>query len=284
MNPPNNRGRDIALAAAGLAGFVALMALLELVSPRLAFLAPHPILGSLLVAAAFLGSAGVALALATRLDLPAWLGAIVLLLAATSDVILVLLLTDTIPTPWAEVALNLVLVLGAAAAGGLLARVVGGMSRTLPVCLVIVVVDLWSVLAPRGVTRELVESFERGESRLLSFLLASFPVPGIVEARSGLGVTDLVFIAAFLTLLIRARRPVAVSLLAFVAALLVTIVVSGLLRLPVPALPLIALAFWVVNHRAMRMEPGELRQTLLFVGALILILGGYSLIALGFGD
>jgi len=283
VNLPNTRCRDIALAAVGLVAFLALMALVELVSPRLAFLAPHPILGSLLVAAMFLGSAGVALALATRLDLPAWLGAIVLLLAAACDVIIVLLLADTIPSPWAEVALNLVLVLGAAAAGGLLARVIGGMSRTLPVCLVIVVVDLWSVLAPRGVTKELVESFERGESSLLSFLLASFPVPGIEEARSGLGVTDLVFIAAFLTLLFRARRPVAGSLLAFVAALLVTILVSGLFRLPVPALPLIAVAFWAVNHRAMGLEPGELRQTLLFVGALILLLGGYSLIAVGFG-
>ena len=43
------------------------MALLELVSPRLAFLAPFPLLGSLLVAALFLGSAGVALALAPSL-------------------------------------------------------------------------------------------------------------------------------------------------------------------------------------------------------------------------
>ena len=135
MSSPSIRSRDIALAGAGLLGFLALMALVELIAPRLTLLAPHPILGSLLAAALFLGGAGVTLALAIRLDLPAWIGGLVLLLAAAADVAVVLLLTEVLPSPWAEVALNLVLLLGAAAAGGLLARVIGGMGRTLPVCL-----------------------------------------------------------------------------------------------------------------------------------------------------
>ena len=281
VNRAGEQRRALVLAGAALAVFVVVMVLLELVAPRLAFFAPYPVLGSLLVATVFLGAAGSALALAIRLPLPAWVAGAVLVVAAAADVAIVLLAGDSIPSPWAEIALNLVLLVGAVAAGGLLARVIGDLSRAVPVCLVIIVVDLWSVFAPSGVTRKIVESFESGESMLLGFLLASFPVPGLENARSGLGVTDLVFVAAFLGLLGRARLPVRGSLLAILAALLVTIVLGGLLALPVPALPLIAVAFWAVNFRSMRMATGEKLQTALFVAALILVLGGYSLIAHG---
>jgi hypothetical protein len=88
--------------------------------------------------------------------------------------------------------------LAAAAIGALLARLVERASWIVFLALLAGAIDLWSVYAETGVTRQLLESDTKDVGRLLELLLFTGPAIGDIPPFV-LGVTDLVFLALFIT-------------------------------------------------------------------------------------
>jgi len=129
-------------------------------------------------------------------------------------------------------------------------------SQVLIISVLIILVDFWSVFF--GPTRKMVES----GGPWIDYFTLSLPVFG-VDAVSRLGVTDIIFFSLFLgcALLWRLRRTA--TALAMAASFVATMVVGVILEIGVPALPLLSIAFLLVNadllYRRFLDEPDELR-------------------------
>jgi len=106
---------------------------------------------------------------------------------------------------------------------------------------VALVVDLYSVF--RGPTRLVVEH----APRTLDFLLVQFPSLGSDRAGFGLGVSDFLFLALFVAGSRRCGLHARASLAAMLAGVLATVVAAAILDRALPALPLLCLAFILVN-------------------------------------
>ncbi|NOZ84788.1 MAG: hypothetical protein GXP49_00720 [Deltaproteobacteria bacterium] len=199
-----------------------------------------------------------------------------LLLFSSFAILDLVLNTWPLSYPFAEVGIDISLIGAAATGGRLLARVVEDLRRALPVCLIIAVVDTWSVMAPGGVTKKLVETFQSGESRTLGLLLFSFPLPGGGAARLGVGVTDLVFASAFIYLLVKAEKKLFLTVFAMLLACIAALSLGMLLASPVPVLPFLALAFWIVNRKEMKLNRKEKLELAVFLVLLAAFLAGLS--------
>ena len=139
-------------------------------------------------------------------------------------------------------------------AGLWLAMMLTSISQVLLISGLIIFVDFWSVFL--GPTKKMVES----GGPWIDYFTISLPVFG-ASAVSRLGVSDIIFFSLFVgcTLIWRLRR-VATALglsLSFVA----TMVVGVSLEIGVPALPLLSIAFLLVNgdllYRRFLADPGE---------------------------
>ena len=132
-------------------------------------------------------------------------------------------------------------VVAAAGLGVLLAKQVAAAWWLAAFAGVAILADAWSVFA--GPTRRVVERAPQA----LDYLLVHFTPLGGPLAGLGLGMSDLVFLALFLT----GSRALGLSVRAGYAAMLGSFVVTVMLavwwRPAVPALPLLSLAFLAVN-------------------------------------
>lgn len=128
-----------------------------------------------------------------------------------------------------------------AAAGTLLGRQMIRAWWLVAVAAVAVAVDAWSVF--RGPTRMIVEE----APQVLDYLLLHFPVLGGGPLGSGLGLSDVAFTGLFTAgAFVTGLRPRG-TFLALCLSLVVTMVLALALRMPLPALPLLSVAFLVVN-------------------------------------
>gem|GEM_PF-1574697 len=132
-------------------------------------------------------------------------------------------------------------VVAAAGLGIVLARQVAAAWWLATFAGVAILADSWSVFA--GPTRRVVEQ----APHMLDYLLVHFTPLGGPVAGLGLGMSDLVFLALFLT----GSRMLGLNVKAGYAAMLGSFVVTVMLavwwRPAVPALPLLSLAFLVIN-------------------------------------
>jgi hypothetical protein len=104
-------------------------------------------------------------------------------------------------------------------------------------------VDMWSVFA--GPTKAVVE----GSPGLLNFLLVHFPAFGVPGPATALGTSDFVFVGLFAAGARRTGLGVGRSLAVMLASLPLTLLLAVALGRPLPALPLLCLAFIGVNAR-----------------------------------
>ncbi|MBC7644814.1 MAG: hypothetical protein H7123_06790 [Thermoleophilia bacterium] len=132
-------------------------------------------------------------------------------------------------------------VIGAFAAGPLLARFIERLSWMLAVCIGITGVDIWSVYSSSGTTHKLAES----KSSALDALLMTGP--SINHSFTNLGTTDAFFLAVFCAFAYRWR----LDMLRTVAALAVglTVAFASTLFSPtgIPVLPFLAFVFVAVH-------------------------------------
>ncbi len=134
-----------------------------------------------------------------------------------------------------------------------------------PLVIVAVGADLWSVMAPTGLTRQAV--VEAPPTRELNLLLLTVPLPGGgIDGILGLG--DVVFSGFLLGLAQRCglslRRAVVGLSVGFLACLVFLLVMAT----PAPALVFIGPAFAGVLGAAVRPRGVEVLQGVVFVGAL----------------
>ena len=129
----------------------------------------------------------------------------------------------------------------AAGGGVLLGRQVAEAWWLAAVAAVAIVADIWSVFA--GPTKVVVEK----APLMLDYLLIHFPLLGSSGAGMGLGISDVVFLSLFTAgSACAGLRPVA-GFVAMGVSFLVTVMVALAWKPAIPALPLLAVAFLVVN-------------------------------------
>ena len=132
-------------------------------------------------------------------------------------------------------------VVGALAVGSLLALQLDQAWLLLVIALLAFFADIWSVFA--GPTRVIVER----SPGVLDYLLVHFPALGLVGPGTALGMSDWVFLALFTVgSRVNGLRPRA-SFAAMLASLGATFLITMTLRRSLPALPLMGLAFVLVN-------------------------------------
>jgi len=124
----------------------------------------------------------------------------------------------------------------AGTAGVAAARVFQHRVEAVVIAIGIVIVDLWSVFA--GPTRTLIEE----QPDTLALLSVALPAPGLREAAA-IGMPDLLFLALFTAVAAPLGLRERTGALAMLAALSATSVASWALERPLPALPLLSLAF-----------------------------------------
>jgi hypothetical protein len=132
--------------------------------------------------------------------------------------------------------------IAAATLGTLLGRLLAAPAVALAVPVFVAVVDAWSVAS--GPSSRLLEGDPRGAAELTLDLPAWGAAPG---AASRLGLTDAVFLAMFSVWVRRfglRRRATATGM---VAGLIATVVLSVATDRAIPALPLMAVGYWLPN-------------------------------------
>ena len=128
----------------------------------------------------------------------------------------------------------------AGVAGVAAARVFQHRIEAILIALGIIAVDIWSVFA--GPTRTLIEE----QPETLALLSVALPAPGLQEAAA-IGMPDLLFLALFTAVAAPLGLRERATALAMLASLSVTSVASWALERPLPALPLLSLAFLLAN-------------------------------------
>ena len=132
--------------------------------------------------------------------------------------------------------------LAAGSFGVLLGRALAAPAVALAIPVFVAVVDAWSVAT--GPSSRLANGSPRGAAELTFDLPSWGGVPG---ASSRLGLTDAVFLAMFSVWAVRFGLRPRATLVGMVAGLLAAVVLSVTLDRPVPALPLIAVGYWLPN-------------------------------------
>lgn len=158
-------------------------------------------------------------------------------------------------------ALNVLLLVVAAALGDLLSRQVEKASHLWAIVILSAVMDLWSVTA--GVTAQIVAS----PSACYYFLL-NWPLAGQGGVTYPLiGATDFLFVALFLFLVHKFQLVPARNVIGLAVAMALAVLSAVILGRGVPALPYLGAAMLIINFRAVLPERRELLQ--IAVGAAV---------------
>lgn len=132
--------------------------------------------------------------------------------------------------------------LAAASAGILIGRALAAPIVAFAIPIFVAVVDAWSVAS--GPTSRLSQEGARGAAELTFDIPAWGDAPG---AASRLGVVDAIFLAMFSVWAARYGLRLRATVAAMVAGLLAAVVLSVTLDRAVPALPLVAVGYWLAN-------------------------------------
>lgn len=211
--------------------------------------------GAAATACAMMAFSAAAWAPGRRLVLPAALVVIAL--------VALLLRLDLVPHAYALLQ-GWVLLFGGALIGAALGREVVDRAHLWPLVIVAAAADLWSVTAPSGLTRAIVE----GRAPVsLSAVVLHVPVgPG--EVAPVLGVGDVLLTAFLVGAAARVSLPPRRTALGLGAGFLLCLGALAAIQAPVPALPFVALAFAAAHGGALRPRPRELGAALAVAGAL----------------
>jgi len=106
------------------------------------------------------------------------------------------------------------------------------------------IADLWSVFSSSGLTKHLVEE----APQFLNYLLLGFPFPG-GQVRPMIGAADYVFLAIFVLHCHKFELDATKNLKWLSFSLVVTVVLANFLGMGLPAIPLMALFFVVLNRK-----------------------------------
>lgn len=180
-----------------------------------------------------------------------------------------LLLLKTVDPPTAPGALlvGLVLLVGGTRVGVAIGREVQVPGHFWPLILVAIAADIWSVAAPEGLTRAIVEG--RGPIQL-SLVVLSVPIPG-----SGigpvLGIGDVVFTGLLVGGVAVLGLPMRRAVVGLFAGYLLCLVGLAIIQIPLPALPFIGLSTGIALGSAIRPSRRDLLTTAGFLTVMSIV-------------
>ena len=146
--------------------------------------------------------------------------------------------------------------------GELLSREVTHPGHLLPVALVLVIVDIWSVSSgpSEQVAETAIKFSESGGYAqdtvppLITFLLLNFPQISTDKIYSFMGIGDLIIIAFFIGCIHKFNFPLKRSYASLIIGPIVAMLIANLIGEAIPALPVIAILFVVVNIRHLKLK------------------------------
>lgn len=161
--------------------------------------------------------------------------------------------------------------------GTLAGAVVGGAIHEAGYLLVVAVisalVDVFSVLHPRGPTAQLIQI-----EAAVNVLILPWPILGSGRIEPVLGVGDVAFAAIYLVATRRHGLSVRKTVIALAAGLAVTLVVVVATGVGIPALPFLGVAVVLAHPEARRLPKKDRATALLGLGALVIVLGALFLL------
>ena len=163
--------------------------------------------------------------------------------------------------------------------GELLSREVVKVGHLLPVALVLTLVDFWSVNQgpSKEIAKKAVEFTESGGYAqevvppFVSFLLLNFPQMASDKINSFIGIGDLVILAFFIGCVHRFNLPKTQSYAVLIAGPTIAVIVANIIGKGIPALPIIAILFIVINVRHLALEKKEIIISLVAVVFIVLL-------------
>lgn len=179
----------------------------------------------------------------------------------------------TLAPVYAFVLSDLSIILGAICIGKLIAHYIEEKSWIVPIVLVAMVADVWSVA--HGPTAMLMEK----SSAVMKHFLIYYPLLGASELFEDafrelgpyIGMGDIIFLSIYLELVRKFALHEQWSRLAFVVALLVPITLASFAEKGIPALPFMSAMFLAVNFRRLEFKKSDLLKTCIFVAILMVI-------------
>jgi hypothetical protein len=166
-------------------------------------------------------------------------------------------------------------------AGSWLSGEIEKSGHLIPVCVIAMLVDVWSVFAgpSKKVGEQVIEHMEKqSESAeyiappIGNFLLLNWPQPGQAIMSPVFGLGDLVFIALFLTASRKFGLNLWVSLLAIALGLLGSLITAFMFNTPIPALPFICGFFLIGHYKKLSLTQKEKAMTIA-ISAFIIVAG-----------
>lgn len=150
--------------------------------------------------------------------------------------------------------------------GELLSREVVKVGHLLPVAAVLTLVDFWSVSQgpSKQIAQTAVEFAETGGYAkevvppFVSFLLLNFPQMATDRINSFIGVGDLVILAFFIGCIHRFNLPKPQSYAVLIVGPAIAVITANLIGKGIPALPIIAVLFILINIRHLKLDKKEI--------------------------
>lgn len=168
---------------------------------------------------------------------------------------------------------DLSIIFGAICIGKLIAHYIEERSWIVPIALVAMVADVWSVTY--GPTAVLMGK----STSVMKHFLIYYPLLGaseffedaFYELGPYIGMGDIIFLSIYLELVRKFDLHAQWSRLAFVVALLVPITLASFAEVGIPALPFMSAMFLAVNFRRLEFKKSDLAKTCIFVAVLMVI-------------
>jgi len=164
--------------------------------------------------------------------------------------------------------------------GELLSREVMHRGHLVPTVFVLALVDSWSV--SRGFSGQIAHkvtefAHKGGYSGILappwsSFLLLRYPQFATREVYSFIGVGDLIIIAFFIGCIYRFKLPTLISLAALISGTILAVLIANIINKPIPALPIIATLFLIVNFKRLSMQKNDIIISAIALGIIIVVI------------
>jgi hypothetical protein len=194
--------------------------------------------------------------------------------------ILTIIAVRSMPTSLALVMSNgIFLIITSFLLGELLSREVIKAGHLLPVAIVLALVDFWSVSQgpSKQIAQKAAEFTESGGYAqevvppFISFLLLNFPQLATDKIYSFIGVGDLIILAFFIGCIYRFNLPKMQSYAALIAGPTISVMTANIIGKGIPALPVIAVLFILVNLRHLSLSRKEIVISIIAVVFIIIL-------------
>ncbi len=194
--------------------------------------------------------------------------------------VLTIIAVRSMPTSLALVMSNgIILIITSFLLGELLSREVLKAGHLLPVAVVLALVDFWSVSQgpSKQIAQKAAEFTESGGYAqevvppFISFLLLNFPQLATDKIYSFIGVGDLIILAFFIGCIYRFKLPKIQSYAALIAGPTIAVTTANIIGKGIPALPVIAILFIMVNLRHLSLSRKEIVISIIAVIFIIIL-------------